>query len=831
MVTEIDNSLLRVNTLTEDIKREVDDLFLGLIHNELVGVYIIQDYLFRYVNARFAEIFGYSQEEINLRMGPLELTEPEYRSRVKQEIDRRIRSETNSSRYSFYGLCKDGNKVCVEVFGSRIEFEGRPAIIGMVIDNTECREAEFEVNNQLNFIIQLVDAIPNPLFYKDENGRYQGCNRAFEQLFGIPRQELVGKSVYDIFPKELADSFFSADKALFDNPGIQTSETSVQLADGKRKSMLAYKATLNKSDGSLGGMVGVIHDITDSKRIENSLVARELEWRTLVENSPDTIVRYDHDCRRIFVNPALNALADGGRAALLGKKPSEYPGGVNFTNYEAKIQEVFTTGKDAEFELNWSGKDGKEMCSLIRLTAEFDLAGKVTTVLGMGCDITELSEQRQTIHHMAFYDPLTNLPNRRLLMDRLQQALLSSARSNRQGALLFIDLDDFKTLNDTLGHAVGDLLLQQVARRLSSCVREGDTVARLGGDEFVVMLEDLSGNAFEAASQTEEVGEKIQARLRQAYNLASHEYRSTPSIGATLFDGRQHSMDELLKQADIAMYQAKNAGRNTLRFFNPQMQEVINTRASLESELRHAIEGNQFRLFYQIQVDSSRRSLGAEALIRWLHPERGLILPDQFIPLAEETGLILPIGQWVLETACAQLNTWQQDVLTRDLVLGVNVSAKQFHHAGFVSQVHAAIQNHAINPMLLKLELTESMLLKNIEDVISTMSALQQIGIRFSLDDFGTGYSSLQYLKHLPIDQLKIDQSFVRDIAIDGGGKAIVRTIIAMAHGLSLDVIAEGVETEEQRQFLLDTGCTHSQGFLFGEAVPIEQFEASLKQG
>jgi len=439
---------------------------------------------------------------------------------------------------------------------------------------------------------------------------------------------------------------------------------------------------------------------------------------------------------------------------------------------------------------------------------------------------------KEEINHLAFYDPLTHLPNRRLLLDRLNHAFASSARNGWTGALLFIDLDDFKTLNNTLSHDIGDLLLQQVAQRLESCVREGDTVARIGGDEFVVMLlEDLSKDSLEAAAQTEAVGEKILASLNQPYRLAAHECRSSASIGATLFNDSPQSINELMIQADIAMYQAKNAGRNTLRFFDPQMQEIINARAALESELHIALENQQFRLHYQIQVDGSHRPLGAEALIRWIHPKRGLMSPAQFIPLAEETGAILPIGQWVLETACAQIKTWQQDALTRDLVLAVNVSAKQFRQANFVTDVQSLIQRHAINPLLLKLELTESLLLDDIEDIIATMNALKEVGVQFSLDDFGTGYSSLQYLKRLPLNQLKIDQSFVRDITFDSNDKAIVRTIIAMAGSLKLGVIAEGVETKEQQQLLLENGCTHYQGYLFGKPVPIEQFEALLKQG
>lgn len=458
-----------------------------------------------------------------------------------------------------------------------------------------------------------------------------------------------------------------------------------------------------------------------------------------------------------------------------------------------------------------------------------DGGGKIVGGIAIVQDVTEHKAAEEKINSLAFFDPLTELPNRTLLLDRLQQALATSARTGRDGALLFIDLDDFKALNDTLGHDMGDLLLRQVARRLTSCVHEDDSVARLGGDEFVVLLEDLGEHDLEAAAQTEAVGERILAILGQPYQLDAHEYRCTPSIGATLFNGHKLAKEELLKQADIAMYQAKKAGRNTVRFFDQQMQDAVTARVQLEGELRKAIETQQFRLYYQVQMDRAQQPFGAEALLRWIHPEHGVVTPDQFIRVAEETDLILPIGQWVLETACAQLKAWQQDARTRHLALAVNVSAVQLHQAEFVAQLQSAVQRYGVNPMLLKLELTESTLLKNVEDTINTMNALKEIGVQFALDDFGTGYSSLQYLKRLPLDQIKIDRSFVRDIASDSSDREIVGTIIAMAQNLFLNVIAEGVETDEQKQFLLGNGCTQFQGYLFGRPVPIDEFEASLK--
>jgi diguanylate cyclase (GGDEF)-like protein/PAS domain S-box-containing protein len=456
--------------------------------------------------------------------------------------------------------------------------------------------------------------------------------------------------------------------------------------------------------------------------------------------------------------------------------------------------------------------------------------GGIDYLLGNFRDISERKAAEEAIKELAFFDPLTKLSNRRLLQDRLFQALSSSDRSGQTGALLFIDLDNFKTINETLGHAIGDQLLQEVAKRLKTCIRVGDTLARLGGDEFVVMLEGLNEQTLEAAAQVEVIGEKILSTLDQPYCLGENNFINTPSIGIALFSGLKQGMDDLFKQADIAMYQAKKDGRNTLRFFDPKMQEAIDSRSVLENELRLAIEHQQFQLYYQIQVDGALRPLGAESLIRWIHPQHGLVSPVSFIPIAEETGLILPIGSWVIDTACSQLRAWQMNAQTQNLILSVNVSAKQFRQVDFVSQVEASIQNHGIIPRMLKLELTESLLLEDITGTIATMSALKAIGVQFSLDDFGTGYSSLQYLKKLPLNEIKIDQSFVRDITSDQNDAAIVQTIIAMAATLGFDVIAEGVETEAQREFLMLRGCHTYQGYLFGKPMPIEQLEELIHQ-
>lgn len=558
---------------------------------------------------------------------------------------------------------------------------------------------------------------------------------------------------------------------------------------------------------------------------EEKIRASEERYRSLLAHLPVGILHYDSNLVISYCNNSLATMLNSSVERIHGVDMRQLRDQSLLPALEKSL-----TGRTGYYEGLYQATY-TDVRKWIAMTCApfFDGKGEIIGGTAIVQDVTERKEAEEKIKSLAFYDPLTNLPNRRLLLDRLQHAMATSARTGKKGALLFIDLDNFKTLNDTLGHDMGDLLLQQVSQRLLACVREGDTVARLGGDEFVIMLEDLDEQALEAAEQTEVIGEKLITFLARPYQLAAHEYRTTSSIGATLINGHWQARDELLKQADIAMYQAKKTGRNILRFFDQEMQDAVTARALLEGQLRTAIDREQFKLHYQVQVDSSRNPVGAEALIRWMHPERGLVYPDHFIHVAEETELILPIGRWVLETACAQLKAWQDNESTRHLALAVNVCASQFREDSFVAEVQAAIQRHAINPMLLNLELTESALLENIEETIDTMNALRKIGVRFSLDDFGTGYSSLQYLKRLPLDQLKIDRSFVHEVSTNDSDREIVRTIIAMAGSMNLGTIAEGVETEEQHQFLRENGCNHFQGYLFGKPVPIDQFNTMLK--
>ncbi|MBI5891416.1 MAG: EAL domain-containing protein [Nitrosomonadales bacterium] len=561
----------------------------------------------------------------------------------------------------------------------------------------------------------------------------------------------------------------------------------------------------------------------------SGLVTQRNLLEKVFESSYSGVMITDAGQRIIEVNPAFTRITGYLPDEAIGRNPHLLASGRHDHDYYREMWD------DIEHSGHWEGeiwnrrKNGEVYPSWLNINPVRDNNGTLIYYVGMFSDISKRKEAEAQIHQLAFYDQLTELPNRRLLLERLQQAFSVGARSGQHGAVLFLDLDNFKTLNDTKGHDIGDQLLAEVARRLNTCVRDGDTVARLGGDEFVVVLDSLSQISDEAAAQADMVAEKIRDILSQPYRLGNHAHHTTPSIGVVLFRGHQQTLDDVLKHADTAMYQAKTAGRNTIRFYDPLMQAAIEARADLEEELRHALEREQLCLHFQIQVDSQYRPLGAEALLRWQHPDRGLISPAQFVPLAEETGLIVPIGLWVLRTACALLKSWQGDATTRDLTLAVNVSAKQFRNPDFVAQVQRTLLETGAKPALLKLELTESIVLENVGDTIAKMRELKLLGVSFSMDDFGTGYSSLQYLKRLPLDQIKIDQSFVRDIVKDANDAAIVQTIIAMSEVLGLNVIAEGVETEEQRVFLDLRGCHAFQGYLFGKPVPARDFEERLK--
>ncbi len=585
----------------------------------------------------------------------------------------------------------------------------------------------------------------------------------------------------------------------------------------------------------LASLCQVLERLAQAQRLQalaQQLQRSEQRFRDLFNNSPDPCWIIENgvftDCNRA----AVQALGYAQREDILQHpsrlSPEFQPDGrTSFEKAEEMMQRAMRDGL-ARFEWEHCRADGRSLPVEVTL-ARLELQDHAVLYC-VWRDITDRKQAEDEAYQLAFFDPLTGLPNRRLLHDRLQQSMAASARSGKYRALLYLDLDHFKTLNDTHGHGLGDRLLVEMAQRLRTCVREGDTVARLGGDEFVLLVQQLDEDLETAVAQAGKIGDKVVAQLSRPCALGTVEYQGSASVGVSMFLGHALGTDELLKRADLAMYQAKDAGRNTVRFFDPAIQARLNARASLESDLRQAVPRNELVLHYQPQVDTSGRCMGVEALVRWEHPQRGRVPPLDFIPLAEATGLILPIGQWVLSEACRTMAAWQTDPRLAGLGMAVNVSARQFHQPDFVHAVREQLRLHAIAPALLKLEITESMLLENIEQTIETMQALRVLGVRFSLDDFGTGYSSLNYVKRLPLDQIKIDQSFVRDILSDPNDAAICRTVIAMGRSLGLSTLAEGVEQPAQWDYLAQEGCDAAQGYLYARPMPLPELLAWMER-
>ncbi|HMX17131.1 MAG TPA: EAL domain-containing protein [Rhodocyclaceae bacterium] len=683
---------------------QADELLRGLLENELIGVYVIQGGRFRYVNARLAEIFGYTAAEVAGRLGPIDLTAAGHRNLAQSEIDRRVGGEVVSAHYAFDGLRKDGSLVGVEVFGVRTTFDGQPAIIGMLMDISGRRAAERAAEEQLRFIARLIETIPNPVFYKDTEGRYLGCNQAFEKFIGIPRDELVGRSVFDISPPDLAARYHAADQALFDHPGTQTYEASVAQPDGSRRDVVFYKATFDKAGGSLGGLVGVILDITERKRTE------ELVWR------------------------------------------------------------------------------------------------------------------------QANHDLLTGLPNRRLFRDRLEQELRAAHRHHDTLALLFIDLDRFKEVNDAHGHDAGDQLLVEAGKRIRACVRESDTVGRLGGDEFTVLLPGLDDPIH-----VERIAEDIILSLSRPIALPTEPAYVSASVGIASYPQDGETAEDLMKCADQAMYAAKADGRNRFSYFTPALQQKALEQLHLGNELRAALAAGQIDVHYQPIVDLATGTVvKAEALARWHHAQRGQVSPAQFIPVAEEIGLIQALGDRVFRQAADAALHWYRGARQagrRPIKVSVNKSPRQFLtgscHEDWLDHMAAiGLPGEAV-----VIEITEGLLLDERPEILDKLMEMKKHGVEVSLDDFGTGYSAMAYLKRFDIDTLKIDQSFVRDLETDESDRAIAEAIIAMAHKLGMRVVAEGIETRGQLEVLTRSGCDMGQGYLFARPMSRAAFDAFLDGG
>jgi diguanylate cyclase (GGDEF)-like protein/PAS domain S-box-containing protein len=709
--------------------------------------------------------------------------------------------------------------------------------VGELRDIERRRHAEEEQRSTDKRYRDLVENVPAGVVVHGPGSEIRLANQEASRLLGLSLEQLLGRVAIDPrwhFQHEDGRPFalheYPVNRVLATGEALQHMVGGIHHPDGERLVWVICNAfPVFAHSGELSEVIVSFTDVTGLKQAELELHESEERLRLVLRGSSDAPWDWDLVQDRLYYSPRW--------WHMLGYEVDELPADAKLwarllhpddtPAVDAQLERVFNGGAESfEIEFRLQHCQGHHVPVLCRGFVLRNEAGEPIRMSGTNLDLTERKRAEAQIHHLAFYDGLTELPNRRFLVEQLRKALLGSTRSQMRGAVLFIDLDHFKELNDTMGHDVGDALLRQVAERLRACVRETDTVARLGGDEFVVMLENLHPDTAEAALEAERVGKKVLEALNRRYDIDGHPYHGTPSLGITLFDGQSEGVDALLRQADLAMYQAKAMGRNTMRFFDASMQASVDQRVALEADLREGLGRGELLLHYQPQLDASGAVVGAEALVRWQHPRRGLVPPAVFIPLAESTGLILPLGRWVLQQACEQLARWADRPETAGLSLAVNVSVHQFRDPGFVDQVLAVLSATQARPQALKLELTESVLADNIEDITRQMQQLKAHGVAFSLDDFGTGYSSLGYLKHLPLDQLKIDASFVRDVLTDPSDATIARIIITLARELQLSVIAEGVETQAQRDFLVHNGCAEFQGYLFARPMPLEAFEA-----
>ena len=683
------------------------------------------------------------------------------------------------------------------------------------------------LREQLSFIQQLIEAVPQPIFFKDaEERRYLGVNKAWEKFFGIPRERFIGKSVFELYPHdpELAKKHHAKDEELFSRPGSQSYEAAIIAADSQVHHTIYNKATFNRSDGAVAGLIGTITDVTGLKEAEAALREGEARFRDLTELSSDWYWEQDADMRFTQISSRVHEFALGSEEDI-GKTRWEIAR-LHMTDEQWQPHKAALAAQRSFQDFVYQRYDVYGDLRIISVSGRpiFDEAGRFQGYRGTGRDITEKKRAEEQIRHMAHYGALTELPNRLLLYDRIGQAIAQAQRNQEVLAVLFIDLDRFKTVNDSLGHAVGDRLLKTVAGRLESCTRGSDTIARIGGDEFVVLL----GNLKEP-EDARHVSQKVLDALSEPLTIDGHELKITPSVGICAYPHDGEDVETLMRNADTAMYYAKQMGRNNYQFFTQAMNDAAQQRLVIENDLRHAIERDEFILHYQPQLDLRTGAIiGFEALVRWLHPQRGTVSPSVFIAAAEETGLIEALGEWVLRQACSEARAWR-NAGHPELQVSVNCSAQQFQRDGFVETVNLILRETGLPASCLELEITESVIVQRSEEVIARFAALDAMGVRISIDDFGTGYSSLSYLKRFAIHQLKIDQSFVRDISSDPDDAAIVSAIIAISHSLGLKVVAEGVETAEQLVFLKSLGCDGAQGYYFSRPVPADEFVRLLE--
>ncbi len=695
-------------------------------------------------------------------------------------------------------------------------------------DVTLSYDIQQTAKEQSTMLNHIIEASMDAIIAADENSTIMEWNAQAEKIFGWSRDEILGCYLHEtIIPLQYREQHLNGIAHLSETGQGEMLNHRVEISalhkNGKEFPVELTISQLEVKNGSFYS--AFVRDLTEIKQTE-----QELKLAAITFYSHSGIVITDAKKRILRVNPAIESMSGYCAEELLGKYPSILKSGRQDSAFYKKMWQQINETDSWQGELWNKRKDGSLYAEFLTITAVRDYSGTITNYVGTSYDITERKFAEDKIEQLAYRDELTNLANRRLLLDRLNHEINVAARHKVYGAVLYLDLDRFKNLNDALGHPIGDELLRQVARRLIQLVRAEDTVSRLGGDEFVIMLPATNKNLKKAGVEAGSVADKIKEHLAEAFDLHGYQYFLNTSIGIVIFPEAEEGADDVLKHADSALYRAKEEGRNTSRFYKPAMQQDADARLQMEKDIRHALHNDELSLHYQPQVDINGHVTGAEALLRWQHPQRGMVPPDEFIPLAEDTGLILDIGRWVLKQASLQLAEWHNmGACPNSRSLAINVSPRQFHQAGFVEEIIDMISAAGISASCIELEITEGLLMDRLGDVVDKLTQLREYGVRIAIDDFGTGYSSLSYLKTLPLDKLKIDQSFVRDITTDSNDAAIVDTIIAMSKHMDLNVIAEGVETQEQLDFLHSKGCEVFQGYYFSKPVVAEQMLNILK--
>ncbi|MEE9345583.1 MAG: EAL domain-containing protein [Methylococcales bacterium] len=833
-----------------------------VLERSLNEIYIFdaESLKFIHVNEGALKNIDYSLEEMQA-LTPLDI-KPEYSpERFAKLVEPLRQSQHEVVVFETVHQRKDGSLYPVEVHLQLQHYQGIPAFVAIILD--------ISVHNitktALQYVVKGVAGSTGKDFFESlciHLARTLDCRYAFIGL--LDKQDPDKIKLIKLFAfGQLVDNFdycikfTPCEKVITQGVCVYPANVQYAFPDDEMLNDMAIECyagvSIQNAQGTLLGLIAIMdtkpmeHAETklalvqlfaarcgaEFQRLEDeeALQTSEARFKHINEATGAYIWEVTPDCIYTYITGQALAVKGNSPEILLGRRPFEFMPEEDIETTRRIVQKAIDTKGTFELTHRNIAADGHILWEEVRGTVMLDDDENVIGLRGTGISINERKEAEEQIERLAFYDPLTNLPNRRLFLDRLQQDLTLATRHGNYGALLFLDLDHFKTINDALGHSIGDILLQQVAKRLSLQSRAEDTVARLGGDEFIVLLPKLDKNSDLSAKQAYKVAQKVRETLSTPFNLDGHEYTISPSIGITLFPEPGQTADVVLKQADSAMYKSKSDGRNTISFYAPSMQIAADARLTLEKNLRRAINQSEFELYYQVQVNEQAHIIGAEALLRWNHPENGVVRPDNFIPVAEETGLIFDIGDWVLYSACQQMKQWTDNCVGRLPQLSINVSSRQFRQVNFVEKVLHIIEQTGTDPNYLVLEITEGVIIENVEDTIYKMSSLKDAGLSFSIDDFGIGYSSLSYLRQLPLDELKIDRSFIQDIDTNPNNAAIVETIISMAHHMDLGVIAEGVENQRQIEFLKSNGCISYQGHYFGHPIPAEEFTHWIKTG